>query len=93
MHKNKRKKVKAFAVNLAVRLKKPSRAIFTYRKELNCGVADIWDSLDTAALANLPHYKLDEYYLYKQQLKKEGHQWADDAEHILGGYIWDESEI
>ena len=93
MHKNKCKKVKAFAVNLAVLLQKPSSAIFIFRKQLNCGAPDIWDSLDTAARANLPHYKLDAFQAYKQQLKQEGHEWIYDAEIILRGYIWDESEI
>ena len=49
----------------------------------------LWDSLDAAAEANLD--STIEYYKYKAKLKKQCTTW-EDAECILTGYIWDESE-
>lgn len=54
--------------------------------------ADKWTSLDIAARANLHGAALSEFFRYRDQLRAEGHQWEGDAEAILTGYIWDNSE-
>lgn len=50
-----------------------------------------WDELDGAADANLNEQGLREFFEYKKRLYEEGHSW-EDAEEILTGFIWDESE-
>jgi hypothetical protein len=53
---------------------------------------DKWNSLDAAAEENLQVSSLSEFYKYKDRLKKDGHEWENDARLILAGFIWDESE-
>lgn len=53
---------------------------------------DTWNSLDTAAIANLGKHNFPRFQKYKEDLYSRGIQWEDDAELILRGYIWDESE-
>ncbi len=50
-----------------------------------------WNELDGAAEANLNEQSLREFYRYKKRLYEEGYSW-EDAEEILTGFIWDESE-
>ena len=50
-----------------------------------------WNELDWAAEANLNEQSLREFYRYKKRLYEEGYSW-EDAEEILTGFIWDESE-
>ena len=51
-----------------------------------------WDELDGAALVNLGDAGFAEFIKYKEELKRDGHDWRGDAYEILTGYIWDESE-
>ena len=53
---------------------------------------DKWISLDDAARANLRGADLSEFFRYRDRLRDEGHQWTGDAEEILTGFIWDNSE-
>ena len=55
-------------------------------------INDNWNDLYEEARANLDMDQLDEFYLYRDQLISEGHEWEDDAECILRGFIWDEIE-
>lgn len=52
---------------------------------------DVWNELDRAAKANLLPGDLDEFFQYKNRLKREGHSWHD-AHKILSGWIWDVTE-
>lgn len=54
---------------------------------------DPWNELDDDAKANLSLNGQRKFFLYKDELKRDGHQWGDDAEDILRGFIWDESEM
>ena len=59
-------------------------------------MADEWNSLDSAAKANLGDDGTDSFnrfIVYRDKLKSEGHEWADDACDILTGFIWDEIEL
>ena len=51
-----------------------------------------WNSLDKAAKINLNEYYIEKFFKYKKSLKAEGHEWENDAEDILRGFIWDASE-
>ena len=51
-----------------------------------------WNELDGAAKANLSKDGFEKFLKYKEELKKDGLDWDGDAEEILRGYIWDESE-
>ena len=51
-----------------------------------------WISLDDAARANLRGADLSEFFRYRDRLRDEAHQWTGDAEEILTGFIWDNSE-
>jgi len=51
-----------------------------------------WNNLDAAARSNLDISGFIQFQRYKEQLKLDGHTWSDDAEDILTGHIWDESE-
>jgi hypothetical protein len=53
---------------------------------------DEWDSLDIAAKANLGTVGFEKFLRFKKQLRANGHHWENDAQNILTGYIWDESE-
>lgn len=53
---------------------------------------DEWDELDNAAKANLGESGFQKFLRYKEQLKLDSHEWENDAQDILTGYIWDESE-
>ena len=55
-------------------------------------INDNWNELYGEARANLDMDQLDEFYIYRDQLISEGHEWEDDAECILRGFIWDEIE-
>lgn len=50
-----------------------------------------WHELDGAAEANLNEQGCREFLRYKKRLYEEGYSW-EDAEEILTGFIWDESE-
>ena len=52
-------------------------------------IKDEWNSLDTAAKANLTEEQLGRFMIYKRELKRDGHLWIDDAEDVLSGYIWE----
>lgn len=52
---------------------------------------DEWKGLDGAARANLNDWQQSKFHQYKKRLYEEGHSW-EDAEEILTGFIWDESE-
>lgn len=51
-----------------------------------------WSNLDESAKINLDNAGLLRFYEYKNQLRKDGYKWDNDAEVILRGFIWDESE-
>ena len=51
-----------------------------------------WDNLDEAAEANLNQEQLQRFFKYKEEIRSEGHFWRDDADILLRGFIWDESE-
>lgn len=51
-----------------------------------------FNSLDDDAKANLGSQSLARYHRYKDELIADGHTWKGDAELILTGFIWDESE-
>lgn len=44
------------------------------------------------AKANLNGQSLERFHGYKDRLIADGHTWKGDAELILTGFIWDESE-
>lgn len=50
-----------------------------------------WNELDGAARKNLNERQEREFNRYKNELYEDGHNW-EDAEEILTGFIWDESE-
>ena len=52
-----------------------------------------FNSLDYDAKANLSSQSLARYHRYKDELIADGHTWKGDAELILTGFIWDESEF
>lgn len=47
-----------------------------------------WSELDSAAKANLSAHDQAEFVRYKEQLRREGHAWDNDAHDILAGFIW-----
>ena len=51
-----------------------------------------FNSLDDDAKANLNGQSLERFHGYKDRLIADGHTWKGDAELILTGFIWDESE-
>ncbi len=51
-----------------------------------------WAELDEAARKNLTPIQLRGFFNYKSELHAGGHKWDDDAEVILRGFIWGESE-
>ena len=51
-----------------------------------------WNELDGAAEANLSSHALVRFFAYKEELRRDGHGWKDDAYDILSGFIWDSSE-
>ena len=53
---------------------------------------DQWKALDRGAQINLNGLDLLEFHRYKKQLQAEGHEWKNDAEAILTGWIWDAME-
>lgn len=50
-----------------------------------------WSELDSAAKANLSAHDQAEFVRYKEQLRREGHAWDNDAHDILAGFIWEQS--
>jgi len=48
-----------------------------------------WNSLNSAAFANLNDSDLKEFFRYRKELFEDGHFWEHDAEDILKGFIWD----
>lgn len=53
---------------------------------------DEWIGLDAAARANLSGRELEQFFVYRDSLRAEGHLWINDAEDILRGHIWDASD-
>lgn len=51
-----------------------------------------WSDLDAAAIANLSGFALERFYEYRDQLRSEGRDWCGDAQQVLSGYIWDNSD-
>ena len=51
-----------------------------------------WDTLDSAAKANLEPNGLKAFFEYKELLRDSGCKWEFDAEDTLRGFIWDELE-
>ena len=54
-------------------------------------MANLWNELDLAAEQNLSNDKYSSFLAYKAELKAELYTWSE-AERILVGFIWDESE-
>lgn len=50
-----------------------------------------WDQLDNTAEANLTDLGNQLFHSYKKELMGEGLRW-EEAEEILRGWLWDESE-
>jgi hypothetical protein len=51
-----------------------------------------WGSLDSEARVNLPRHAYLKFLDYKISLADQGHEWKNDAEDILRGWIWNEIE-